>query len=234
MNFDTDFEKYTNRIFRDKIPTAWARYADGERMILENSPVGYGTQAFNIDKWSYNNYQIFRTDLEETLHNMDDNYFYATSCKCCDYPGFCYYNSKVENENKSYANLWINANYKKFIDIITNLQEDVIIIANHEGEFNNYPFSVKKYFPIPDDVCNYYNNYKYEFLENLEDFCNFENSLVFISAGPLSEIIIHNLWRKNKTNRYIDVGSSIDKYIHGKITRPYMIEGSEYYGKRCE
>ena len=32
----------------------------------------------------------------------------------------------------------------------------------------------------------------------------------------------------NKNNTYVDMGSSLDEFTHGKITRPYMIEGSMY------
>lgn len=234
MNFNDDFEKYTKRIFVDKIPTAWARYADGERMIIENSIIGPGTQAYNIDHWSFQNNDIFRNDLSNTLNCMDDDYFYAISCKCCDYPGHVYYNKIIKNPNKSYANLWINSNFSKFRNAIENIKEDVIMIANFEGESKKYPFSVKKYFKIPDDVCNYYRDNKSKVIDELKKFCDFENTLVFVSAGPLSEILIYELWKLNKTNRYIDIGSALSDLIHGKITRPYMIKGSEYYGKVCE
>ena len=105
MNFKSDFEKYTKRIFKDKTPTAWARYADGERMIIQNIPVGNGTQATDIDKWKFSNNPIFSKDLTDTLNVVDDNYFYAISCKCCDPSGYEYYTQTINNKNLSYANL---------------------------------------------------------------------------------------------------------------------------------
>lgn len=233
MNFKEDFEQYTTRIFKDKLPTAWARYADGERMIIQNMIVGEGTQAYNVDKWGFNNNSTFREDLIKTLYCNDPEYFYAISCKCCDFGGNEFYNNIIQNKNKSYANLWINGNFKKFREIITNITEDVYLMANYKGNQKKYPFPVKEYFDIPDDVCEYYSRNKTEFIENIKNFVNFKNKLVLISAGPLSEIIIYELWKHNKTNRYIDIGSSISDIIHGDVIRPYMVEGSMYYGKEC-
>lgn len=233
MNFKSDFEKYTKRIFKDKIPTAWTRYADGERMIIQNIPVGNGTQATDIDKWKFSNNQIFSKDLTDTLNVVDDNYFYAISCKCCDPSGYEYYTQTIKNKNLSYANLWINSNFKDFRNIIENLDEEVVLMVNYEGKHKQYPFNVNKFFAIPDDVCNFYERYKQEFLKSLEKFCDFDNKLVFISAGPLSEIIIHKLWKLNKTNRYIDIGSSIGDIIHGKVIRQYMQENNMYANRTC-
>ena len=54
------------------------------------------------------------------------------------------------------------------------------------------------------------------------------DTLFFISAGPLSEVLIDELYSENPNNRYIDVGSAIDEYVHGKVTRPYMLSGTMY------
>lgn len=232
--FNSHFSKYSQRIFFDKIPTAWARYADGERMVITGESVGINTQAYSVDKWQSHGITTFCHDLKATLNNEDKDYFYAISCPCCDPKGCAYYQKNIRNTNKSFANLWINANYHKFIDIINNkILEEVIMIANEEGINNKYPFNVIKYFPITNDIVNYYNMNKNDICNKLLDFCDFDNKLVLISAGPFSEIIINLLWNKNNSNRYIDVGSSIDNYIHGKNTRPYLTPGTCYHGRVC-
>ena len=55
-----------------------------------------------------------------------------------------------------------------------------------------------------------------------------QNELFFISCGPISEIIIHKLYESNPNNTYVDVGSSIDEFVHGYKTRPYMDPTSRY------
>ena len=36
------------------------------------------------------------------------------------------------------------------------------------------------------------------------------------------------MFTNNSNNTYIDFGSALDVFIHNKITRPYMYEGSQY------
>lgn len=230
--FKKQFNEYVKRIFIDKIPTAFARYGDGERAIICGNTISTNTQAYQVDKWTSSELTLFGKDLYKTLSNRDENYIYGIPCTCCDANAELWYKNIIKN-NITFANLWINSNYKSFINIINKIQEDVIIIANKEGINQKYPFNLYKYFPIEDDIVNYYNNNKKELIEKLNEFCDFDNKLVLISAGPLSEIIIDLLWQKNKTNRYIDVGSALDIYIHNKITRPYMVDNNEYSNKTC-
>ena len=57
--------------------------------------------------------------------------------------------------------------------------------------------------------------------------------LYVISAGPLAEIIISDLYKNNPNNCYIDFGSSIDQFIHNKKTRAYMDETTFYAKRNC-
>lgn len=229
MKFKEDFDYFVKRIFVDKTPTAFSRYADGEHLIIQGSSVGIGTQATDIDKWTSFGKNLFSVDLENTLHNKDKDYFYAISCSCCDSRGSSYYNSVV-CDNKTFANLWINSNFSSFKEVIKNINEEVVMIANAEGRDKEYPFVVKKYFPIQNDIVNYYIQNKDAIISQLKSFCDFSNTLVFVSAGPFSEIVIDTLWKYNNTNRYIDIGSSLSDIIHGKIVRPYMVD--DYYSKK--
>ena len=36
------------------------------------------------------------------------------------------------------------------------------------------------------------------------------------------------MYKANPKNQYIDVGSSLDEFTHGRITRPYMDVNSPY------
>ena len=55
-----------------------------------------------------------------------------------------------------------------------------------------------------------------------------ENQTFFVSAGPVSEILIDRMYKANPNNQYIDVGSSLDEFTHGRMTRPYMDLNSQY------
>lgn len=233
LSFKEHFDFFKNKILNEE-NFAFARYADGERMILNNQSIGQGTQAFNVDKWRFQNNLIFSKDLTDTCKHREDNYYYAISCKCCDPIGLEYYKNVLNSHNLTYSNLFINANYDNFINFVNNLKRDVVLIANKDCEKAKYPFNVIDKMPIENDCVNWYELNKDAFLKAIPTFIKkHSNKLFFISAGPLSEIIIHQLYINNPNNTYVDVGSSLDIYTHRKITRPYQIKGSEYFKKEC-
>ena len=49
--FFTDFIKFTEKI-KNGENFAYARYADGEVLLMKGNEVGQNTQAFKIDNWS--------------------------------------------------------------------------------------------------------------------------------------------------------------------------------------
>jgi hypothetical protein len=142
--------------------------------------------------------------------------------------------AKVKLDHITYSNLWVNGNYSKFKKCIELIKESVVVIANKLGIDKKYPFEVKEFCPIETDCINLWETDKEKFLDDIyKKVSGFNDTLFFVSAGPLSEVIIEFLWNKNKSNRYIDVGSAIDEYTKGVYTRAYMIENQEYYGKIC-
>lgn len=233
-SFKEDLEFFKQKILNNE-NFAFARYADGERMILNNEPILYSTQAYSIDKWIFNNNLIFAQDLKDTCNHRENNYYYAISCKCCDPQGEVFFKNKFENHNITFSNLFINANYHSFIKFIETLKDkNIFMIANKNSNNSVYPFNVIDRYLIEDDCVNWYENNKIQILNDLYKISEkYNNTIFFISAGPLSEIIIHNLFNYNPNNSYIDVGSSLDIYTHKKITRPYQILNSEYNIKEC-
>lgn len=233
-SFNDHFNFFKNKILNNE-NFVFARYADGERLILQNKAILEGTQAFDVDKWKYNNNKLFSRDLLETCNHRETNYYYAISCACCDPTGEIFYKNLFNNHNITFSNLFINANYTKFINFTENLQRDVILIANKECENSHYPFNILEKFLIEDDCINWYEKNKNNILETLKIISKkYENKLFFISAGPLSEIIIHNLFLNNQKNAYIDIGSSLDIFTHKKMTRPYQIKNSIYHNLECK
>jgi len=225
--------------FKEKIVNkenfSLTRYGDGERAIIENIPINESTQAFTVDKWKYSGESNhFSNDLKQTCFHREDNYFYGVSCQCCDINSKLYYQKIFENHNLTYANLFVNSNYKLFLEFINILDRDVFLICNIAGETSQYPFNIKQKLLIENNCIEWYNKNKETFLLELKNISTSRiNELFFISAGPLSEIIIHNLYKNNPNNCYIDVGSSLDVFTHKKITRPYQIKDNYYYNKEC-
>lgn len=241
QKFNKDFDYLIDRIFIKKQHTVFSRYADGELALMMGKEVGNNTQAYLKDKWSSPPYKTkLGKDLSKSLKNKSPDKFYGISCGCCDPLGkkIILDNLKIIGvgiENITYSNLWINGNYKKFKNVIENINEDVILISNKDGSDKKYPFNVSDFIPVEDDCVNFWENYRDEFLKELYKISQ-KPLLYLVSAGPMSEPIIDFLDALdiNMSGRYIDVGSSLDEYTKGRKTRPYMFEDQIYYNKNCE
>jgi hypothetical protein len=235
--FSEDFNYMWNRVFIEKKPTVFARYADGEAGLIKGNRIGPESMVAQVDGWQApQGITELGKDLQDTLTRVDPNYFYAISCQCCDRPTkeFLLSLIKQKPENITYANLWINGNYNEFKNKISTIKETVYIIGNSEGEGKKYPFDTKL-IPIGNDCINFWKNNKVSFLKSLLDyFVELEAPLVLVAAGPMSEVIVDFLWSINKTGRYIDVGSALDEYIRGRKTRSYMDEYSDFNRRICQ
>jgi hypothetical protein len=229
--FFTDFDYFWNLIENGENFT-FARYADGEVMLMQGREVTEFTQAYNIDKWkSPSNLTKVGRELLDTLNHTENNYYYAISGVNDNINDFNFLKNKIKHNqnNITFVNLWINANYQKTKDKMTSLKRDVILICNENAKSKSFPFKVKEIIPFPNDCITFWEENSSSFIDELlKKFKDVNNQLFFISCGPISEIIIDKLFLSNPNNSYVDVGSSIDEYVHNKITRPYMSNKSIY------
>ncbi len=227
--FQTDFEYYTNLIKSDT-NFAYARYADGEVGLMKGSGIGHNSQAFAVDRWSSpTGLTKVGKELLESLKHEEPNYHYAISAQSDSISDYTFLTERINNPNKTFANLWINANYQKMFNFYKTLDKSVYLICNHRAKKENFPFKVNEIFPFPDDCISYWNEYGEDYIVELLEYVNqLENQTFFVSAGPVSEILIHQMYKSNPNNQYIDVGSSIDEFTHGRKTRPYMDSNSQY------
>jgi hypothetical protein len=234
-DFDKDFEYFWNRIFIDKVPTVFARYADGESALIKGVPIGPESMVARIDGWSAPNNVLttLGADLRRTIKRINPNYFYAISCTCCDKPTRDFLLSIIhaKPEQLTYANLWINGNYNTFINKLNTIK--VYIIGNVKGKDNIYPFEID-YSGIPNDCINYWATHKLNLKDFLsKKFSGLDNPLVLVAAGPMSELLVDYLWTVNPNGRYIDVGSALDEFIFNKKTREYMNNKSDFNRRKC-
>jgi len=229
--FTLDFDNFWSMI-ENNINFTFARYADGEVMLMGGEAVGKITQAFKVDKWEAPN-TLTRAgkELLETINHTEDNYHYAISGVNDNINDYRFLKNKIKHKesNITFVNLWINANYRKSFKKYASLKRDVILICNQDAKKENFPFNVVDIHPFPNDCITFWEENSDKFInELLEKYGSLNDQLFFISCGPISEIIIHKLYQNNPNNTYMDVGSSIDEFVHGEITRPYMDPSSIY------
>lgn len=227
--FQTDFDYYTNLIKSDT-NFAYARYADGEVGLMKGRAIGQNSQAFAVDRWSSPNVLTkVGEELLESLKHTEENYHYAISAHSDSIDDYTFLKERISNQNITFANLWINSNYQNMFDFYNSLDKSVYLICNHRAKKDKFPFTVNEIFPFPDDCISYWNQYGEDYVVELLEYVNqLQNQTFFISAGPVSEILIHKMYNSNPNNQYIDVGSSIDEFTHGRKTRPYMDSNSQY------
>ena len=235
--FEEDFDYFWKRIFIDKIPTVFARYADGEAALIRGKAIGPDSMVARVDGWSSpsNILTTLGADLRTTIKRIHQNYFYAISCSCCDQPTRDFLLSIIpaKKSQLTYANLWINGNYNLFIQKLSTIQEKVYLIANIKGQDNIFPFE-KDYFSVPNDCINYWNTNKLNIKDSLtKKFSGLNNPLVLVAAGPMTELLVDHLWKINPTGRYVDVGSALDEFIFNKKTREYMNFNSDFNRRKC-
>lgn len=231
-DFNKDFEFFTDLIRSDK-NFAYARYADGEVALMQGMPIGERSQAYQIDKWhAPEGMTLAGKELLDSLNHEEDNYYYAISATSDSINDSSFLQSRIKRqENITFANLWINANYQKMKAFYHSLDKKVYLICNHKAKKESFPFTVEEIFPFPEDCITYWElpGYGDSYMRQLQEYVGqVVNKTFFISCGPISEIIIDKLYRLNPNNQYVDVGSSIDEFVHGSFTRPYMDPNSPY------
>ena len=229
MKFNDDFIFFTDKI-KSGEPFAYARYADGEVALMKGVSVGVQSQAFQVDRWlAPDQLTKVGSGLLESITHTEDNYYYAISAHSDNIGDYEFLKSHLKTDKLTFANLWINANYQKMKEFYSTLDKSVYLICNHEARAERFPFKVNEIFPFPDNCILYWEEHGEDYITQLLDYTSqLSGETIFVSAGPVSEILIDKMYKANPNNQYIDVGSSLGEYIHGYKTRPYMDEKSQY------
>ena len=229
MYLSIEFKKIWKKIANNE-NISILRYGDGERAIMT------GKSVIAQEGWRSPNYiGKLGNDLLKTLTLKGKNLYHGISCPCCDRAAFFWYKTRIHNQNITFANLFINTNYIKFRQEFEKITRKVIFIGNKNAEGKRIGnLNIIKSYYVPDDCFDFWDKEGESLLENIKkDYGNLNNLLYVISAGPLSEVIIAELYKNNPNNSYIDFGSALDEYIHGIKTRPYMFKNTKFAQSDC-
>jgi hypothetical protein len=237
QDFQSDFFEIM-RMIVEADSMAFSRAADGEANVLKNNTIG------NKDGWLYKKDKnlIFRADLRRSMLCKDTGFIYGISCTCCDSVNHDYLLKllKTDRGHMTFSNMWVNANFplfkEHFFKTIKKSGKDVIICTNKKANIKNLEacISVKDFIPIPGNCVSYWED-KRDYIRALLDLhgSTRENSIFLFAAGPLSEILIHELWLINPRHIMIDIGSSIDPILFNRKSRDYHNDSSEFSQRIC-
>ena len=224
-----EYEKFWQKILRGE-NFALARHADGERSLM------LGRKFKAQEGWSTGEgVTNLGKALRESLKVDAPNYFYGISCPCCDSEAYYWYLHNIKSSNLTFSNIWLNANFKTFMQNFSQLERDAVLITNWRGKGKTFgKLNVLRHYTISDQCVPFWEEEGKNLIRQIIAETGHEKNLLYVvSAGPISGVIIAELFKHNPDNCYVDFGSATDLMTHEKITRPYMIEGNPYAEQSC-
>ena len=237
QDFKDDFFEMM-RLIVESDSLAFARAADGEANILKNNTIG------NKDGWLYKKDKnlIFRADLRKSLLCTDPCYIYGISCTCCDEANHKYLLDVVKTNlgHLTFSNLWVNSNFnlfhEHFFETLKKSKKDIVICTNKKAKISNLEkfIQIKDFIPIPGNCIVYWEKYR-DHVKGILDLkaCSYSNTIFLFAVGPLTEILIHEMWNVNQNNVYLDIGSTLDPILFNRKSRNYHTESDEFAGRTC-
>tara|TARA_R110000803_G_scaffold205530_4_gene272282 strand:+ start:5386 stop:6057 length:672 start_codon:yes stop_codon:yes gene_type:complete len=202
----------------DGEPFALVRFADGERAILEGKEVG------SADGWSVPPIESkFTRDIWRSLTYSDENYFIGISCVCCDSDSHSWYNNNIATpvERLTFSNLFVNGNFEFFSAYVeeNNLIKECAIVGSAPGCD----------YAVPENAVN--NDWN---IDGLIGELRKETRPILVAAGPASCNIIYRFWSETqRITPIVDIGSALDLFLHGRLTRGYHGKNSPNRKKIC-
>lgn len=232
-DFKQEFEKYKKMVV-DHIPFAFSRWADGEIWILQNrsyslSPTSYG-YVYPEDQKDFdaNKHQFHREKLWQSLKYSSPTYHIGiTTGSDAGIHGYSPRDWMIENsgsniEQITYANLWINSNYRRFRAEVIPLfsQYKTVLMCNERSNLSNWQNLQKVFYVGSNCIINDDNK-----IDEMAEWVEKEKPkgwLFLFAASSLGNLCIHRLHQIAPENTYIDVGSALNPDLGLSLDRAYL------------
>ena len=235
--FSELLDRYCARI-RAREPMVIYRFGDGERLLMNGSPVGPHTQAARVDRWQAPaGLSALGRDLATVVRDgRGPHAHFGISCPCCDPASYEYYDDAIRGASPTFsANLFINANYRRWREFLASLDGPVAVVVNARANCAGLPFKTVDEMFVSDDCVNDYEESREQYAGHVRNMAAGlpDRSCVLVAAGPMSEPLMHFMYNERPDLTYVDVGSSLDEMLYGHQTRPYMNPASTYASREC-
>ena len=209
--FQEEIAKFFQKL-QSQEPFVFSKYADGEWLAMQKIDCLPGNGEWVISAETQQSSQL----LIDSFRYRHKGYYVGISCPCCQGANHYYMKqfSSQDDEHLTFANLFVNANYQYFLDhfIPAFAQRPVVLVANRNSNLTDLPFAVEEFWGVG------YNAWVDD-LHLIEQMAskNYQDHLMLFSCGPLGNILAHQLWQRNQHNTYIDVGSTIDRWLNNDV-----------------
>lgn len=218
------------KIFLEKLKSgknfSLAKFADGEWGAIK------GTQFLPANgEWAANGdhplYEIVRKELEDSLKYQHPDYYVAI-CPC--YKETIKFSEQSESQI-TYANIFVNSNYEYYKEHYINhyKERDIHLVTHKNTNLEDLPFKVEKFYPIEYNAWILNRDLPDQILEK-----DLKDKLFLFAAGSFANILAHKLWKNNKNNTYLDIGSTLNPWTKiERLKRDYYMGNKELEDLVC-
>ena len=206
------------KVFKEKLENkqsfTFSKFADGEWFAMTGTPVN--NNEFQFSKREEHTKASRR--LIDAFQFRHPNYYVGISCPCCQGSAFEAMRdySGQEDEHLTWANMWVNSNYKYFLSDIVPLFSNykVALVARRGSKLESLPFrdSLKEFYPIDKDAWVVNQDEVLTLKRHIEKERR-RGWLFLFCCGPFGNILAHNLTDFNDENTYLDIGSTLNPFL---------------------
>lgn len=258
--FETEFDKFLNML-KNEENFAFSRFSDGEIFILQNKILVLGSTFFITGEQAGHNIyteeerkeflperdQLMRLELEKSWKHKQHNYFKGIpSSKDIHVTLEGIELNKSDMDQYTFANVFINGNYAKYVKEIVNgvfPARNIIYVAHKNADVSKLPFKVSKHYKIGNDCFRNDVHIVNTMLNDFNKETPVSGTIVLCSAASLSNIIIHRLYEKFPQFTYLDIGSTLNPFLGQNMSgwqhtrdylRTYWKNEKTYYGEQID
>jgi hypothetical protein len=217
--FIHDFAADFGQLIKADEPFAFVRFHDGEYALIQG--IVYDAKS----GWSVDGPSWLQFPLRDALEQDPslDGYYIGISppSDCSEAASFYRQKVKLPGWRLTFATMFQAANYKKMAQLLRRY-ENPYVVACKNGDAIVPENGVRSGWDVDALVAK---------------LLKIEGRPIFVAAGPCANVIIHKYWKQQDPGKrvtIIDVGSAIDKDIHGRSTRPVHDPASPERNRQCQ
>jgi hypothetical protein len=226
---------------------ALTRYGNGEAAILQSKEL----EAIGTNRpWCWRPSQgigdaTFAQELSEALDCSDQGYCVGISCPCCGPADYSYYVDRVSSSRMqrqvTYANLFSNGAWKylkaRMVNVLSGTRRTVVLVTHWNKDFvraksvlsaNSIEVltvgaqSFDGRGRLRGGAVRWYCAERATLKQRFSTFASSITDAIFlVQAGPLANILIHQMFLANPRNTYLDMGHSLDPIVYGQPSRVF-------------
>lgn len=239
QDFKAEFYFFLEK-FKKKENFNLLRFSDGELFMMQDKAINLGSlfvrlnnkitgiKSFpSFDQKTFNpiKHKDFVIKLKESFTYKSHEYYVGINCKCCvGEQNYKWQFDKLlfdDNDNLTWSNILLNANYplfrKEFFPLIENRGAN--IICNINAKLNHLDW-VKKDFRIGNN--DFANLSPIEEIKNYINNNKIKDEVFLFSASAFSNVAQYELAKVFPENTYIDIGTTLSEDFKISVEREYI------------